>query len=187
MFHHSIYILILYYILNIFSLQSGIHLETAGTAFLPVDMNALLLGNWSVATTVACVFKCHNNFECRTFNFDSTTNQCQLFEGDKMATGSMIGAPSSAFIAGSIDLSEPDFENYNKSCDQCEDTRFLRCVNGQCGCQQHTYWNGTMCLPQSPMPCTECQQNMDMCRLDIGLACQSYNKCDCKFTVYVRI
>ena len=96
MFHHSIYILILYYISNIFSLQSRIYLETAGIVFLPVDINALLLGNWSVATTVACVFKCFNNFECRTFNFDSTTNQCQLFEGDKMATGSMIGAPTNS-------------------------------------------------------------------------------------------
>lgn len=187
MFHYSIYILILHCISNIVSLQSRVYLEKAGTTFIPDDMDALLLGTWSAETTVACVYKCYTNLVCRTFNYDSSTSRCQLFEGDTVATGSMHGTSSSTAIAGSIDVSEQDFENFNKSCDQCDGTRFLRCVNGQCKCQEHTYWNGTMCLPQSSMACTECEQNMDMCRVDMGLACQSFNRCHCEFIMSVRV
>ena len=187
MFRHSIYILPLYYISNIVSFQSRIYLEKAGTRFVPDDMDALLLDTWSVETTMACAYRCYNNFRCRTFNFDSSTSQCQLFEGDTVATGSMVEMSSSAFIAGYIDVSELDFENYNRLCYRCDSTRFLRCVAGQCKCQEYTYWNGTMCLPQSPVPCTQCEQNMNMCRVDMGLDCQSFNRCHCEYIVSIRI
>ena len=93
-----------------------------------------------------------STFECRTFNFDKDTKQCQLLEGDTIATGSIIPSSSSP-IAGSIDLLESDYKDYGKSCDHCDEKRFLRCVNNTCDCRQHTYWNGTLCLPQLLIPC----------------------------------
>jgi hypothetical protein len=187
MFHHLIFILIHYCISNTFSFQSYTSLGELGTEFSPVNRNALLLDTLSVATTIRCAAQCNQLFECRTFNFDSSTKQCQLFEGDLIATGSIRSSSSSTSVIGTIRLLESDFQDHGKSCDHCSENRFLRCVNNNCDCRQHTYWNGSMCLPQLPVSCVECQQNMTMCRTDLGLACQSYNKCDCKFILTLNI
>jgi PAN domain len=186
MFHHLIFILIHYCVSNTFSFQSYTILGDLGTEFSPVNMNALCLDTRSAITSRECAYACHQNFECRTFNFDENTRQCQLFEGDTVATGSIIQSSSSTSVVGSIELLETDFNGYGQPCDRCSVNRFLRCVNGVCDCQQHTYWNGNVCLPQLPVLCAACQQNKNMCRTDLGLTCQSFNKCDCKLYIFIE-
>lgn len=155
-------------------------LDNLGTQFAPIDKNAIHLTDISAQTRINCAYQCSIYPQCRTFNFDSTTQICQLFQGDTIATGSTVAGAQTSVI-GSLKLTETLYNAYNKSCDQCSDNRFLRCVNNTCQCEQNTYWNGSFCLPQLPLPCMVCEQNKSMCREDLNLTCQSYNKCDCKF------
>ncbi|CAF0847490.1 unnamed protein product [Adineta ricciae] len=148
-----------------------------GTQFMPIHMNALHLADVSAQTKIKCASQCSAHPQCRTFNFDTATQICQLFQGDTIATGSTVSAVQTSMF-GSVRLMETFFTAYNRSCDQCADNRFLRCVNDTCQCQQNTYWNGSFCLPQLPLPCMECEPNRSMCREDLNLTCQSYSKCD---------
>ena len=168
---------------NAVAFQSYFILDNMGTQFMPIHMNALHLANVSAQTKVKCAYQCSVHPQCRTFNFDTTTQICQLFQGDTIATGSTVSAAQTSMF-GSVRLMEIFFTAYNRSCDQCADNRFLRCVNNTCQCQQNTYWNGSFCLPQLPLPCMECEPNKSMCREDLNLTCQSYNKCDCKFVAH---
>ncbi|UJR08241.1 hypothetical protein I4U23_012514 [Adineta vaga] len=148
-----------------------------GTQFMPINMDALHLGNISVQTKMKCAIQCHSNHQCRTFNFDTSTQICQLFQGDKFATGTIVPG-AQTIVAGSFKWMNTLFDAHGQPCNACKDNRFLRCVNSLCDCQQNTYWDGTVCLPQLPMPCMECEPSKNMCRSDLSLTCQSYNKCD---------
>ena len=76
-----------------------------------------------------------------------------------------------------------NFKTYHQSCGKCNDNRFLRCINNQCECQEHTFWNGSLCLAQMPNVNMDCKQNMNMCRTDLDLTCGSYDKCVSKYII----
>lgn len=180
MFSHIFWIFISYCIFNIVSFDSNTILSDFGKEYSPIDINASLLSHQIAISPMKCIFQCHEYFRCQIFNYDLNTHQCQLFEGDLFSTGSIILSSSTTSVVGQILLLQSNFKSYNQSCNQCKDNRFLRCINNKCVCHEHTYWNGTFCLPQIVIPNIACQQDMNMCRTDLDLTCQFFNKCVCK-------
>ncbi|CAF1507247.1 unnamed protein product [Adineta ricciae] len=163
-------IILLCYFLTTTSFQ-GEHfaLSGQGNRFQPID-NIQLLSNFSnVDVTASCAMYCLQNTFCRTFDFDSISHQCHLYEGS-VDTGMIIPANSSNII-GWIEILPSMFHLYNASADQCKDNRYLSSdiVSNRCQCPDRTFWNGSMCLNQRFIGDT-CQEN-NWCRNDLNIGC----------------
>jgi hypothetical protein len=149
-------------------------LSQAGSQFKPANPVELLGAYTNVRAIIPCATLCYRNSLCRTFDFDSSSQQCRLFEGS-VDTGTLLpNFPST--VVGWINMTPSLFNLYNVSNDQCVDDRFLdsQTVSGLCECPIHTFWNGSMCLNQGFANDT-CENN-DWCRADLWINC-TLGKC----------
>ena len=146
-------------------------LTTVGNKFAATNALELLSTFPNVRTVIRCAMLCYHNSLCRTFDFDSSSKECRLFEGS-VDTGSLLpNFPSS--VVGWINLKPSAFSLHNASNDRCVDNRFLDSdtSSGRCECPIHTFWNGSMCLNQRFINgnCT----NNNWCRIDLWMNCTS--------------
>jgi len=144
-------------------------LNRAGNQFKAANVVELLSTSSNVRTIISCVMLCYRNSLCRTFDFDSSSGQCRLFEGS-VDTGRLL--PNFATtIVGWINMSPSMFSLYNASSDQCVDNRFLdsETLSDRCECPIHTFWNGSMCLNQR-FDNDTCENN-NWCRTDLWINC----------------
>ncbi|CAF4353921.1 unnamed protein product [Adineta steineri] len=168
--------------------QSRIVYYPIGTQYSPVNQAAQLLSTTITNSLKACAIACNQNVLCRIIEYDiSASGQCRLFEGDIDTTGSIITLPSQSRV-GVVQISASLFSQHGFSCDtSCQENRYLTCQNDStCQCMPHTYWNKTasICMPQSSLLGAPCQQNMSMCREDLGYSCLPNNQCGCKLHLF---
>ncbi|CAF1267301.1 unnamed protein product [Didymodactylos carnosus] len=155
--------------------QSHIYRADFGTSFIPADPIELISTIW-VSSEISCTETCNINLLCRTYDYDTLSKRCRLFEGE-ITTGHVnrsAAIPSTSRVS-SIAYTEQLYLVYNQTCDKCQINRYLLCINDICQCTPHTYWNGYMCLNQryNGSIC----QNDQWCRNDKNLICSSSNFC----------
>jgi hypothetical protein len=119
-----------------------------------------------------CLAMCNLNPQCRTAVYDSTSEHCQLYEGE-ISTGKIIWSNRKTSIVGGIIYSSTFYASYNKTGDQCQYNRYLRIDSSSnlCICPINTFWNGTMCLNQLYNG-SSCISN-EWCRTDLNLVCDA--------------
>ncbi|CAF1302395.1 unnamed protein product [Didymodactylos carnosus] len=61
--------------------QSRIHVDDFGTSFTPADPIELI-NTISVSSEIACAQTCNVNSLCRTFDYDTLSKRCRVFEGE---------------------------------------------------------------------------------------------------------
>ncbi|CAF3966600.1 unnamed protein product [Adineta steineri] len=116
-----------------------------GSEFLPIDSSELLLSTMA-PNRRRCAIACHNQWACRTFDYDSISQRCRLYEGD-LTTGFIVTSSSASSIVMSIELSSNTYAStHNQPCEACVDSRYEQCLNNICQCPPHTYWNGITTL-----------------------------------------
>ena len=154
-----------------------------GNRFQPADSVELLSVSSNVRSTMSCAILCYQDSLCRTFDFDSNSKQCRLFEGS-FDTGSHQPNFSSTVI-GWIKINPSMFDLYNATSDQCANSRFLDSagLSRRCDCPIHTFWNGSMCLNQR-FRGDFCLDN-NWCRIDLSIHCVlSVSVCNGKIYVF---
>ena len=142
-----------------------------GHRFQPAKNVEFLSISTNVRSTISCAMICYRHSLCRTFDFDSTSKGCRLFEGS-FDTGSLRPNFSST-VVGWINIDPSMFSLYNAISSQCADNRFLNSttLSGLCECPIHTFWNGSMCLNQRYAG-GNCS-GTNWCRTDLWLNCTS--------------
>ncbi len=159
--------------------QSISDISSPGHEFVPIDSSHPPLLTFMAKKLLYCYLQCNQLAECRTFDFDSSSQQCRLWDGD-LTTGSIAASPSKPqSVVGTIRLSSSNYVNINnQTCDACAQSRYETCDTNSntCQCPSNTFWNGSMCLPQLFLNQT-CSQ-ADACRSDLNLTCQP----SCDFT-----
>ncbi|CAF1175423.1 unnamed protein product [Didymodactylos carnosus] len=150
----------------------------AGVEFHPIHPNELLSIMTNIKTSLDCFFKCKQNRQCRTFDYDRRYFRCRLFEGS-MSTGFVIDSTSLTIAVGELDYNPKFYEHYNKTCDHCQNSHFLECINDLCLCPKNTFWNDTICVNQFYVG-ANCSSD-DWCRKDLDLICSiDKNICSCQ-------
>lgn len=91
--------------MRIHTYDSTFSLSSKGREFRP-KMNITLLLSASTRTAMQCAILCNELCSCRTFNFDFSSQQCQLFEAD-LLTGSIVSSPSPSSMVGTIRIFPP--------------------------------------------------------------------------------
>ncbi|CAF4623809.1 unnamed protein product, partial [Rotaria socialis] len=152
-------------------------LSLQGHAFQP-QYGVQLIFNNTAQSLLLCAATCSQNPPCRTFDYDSSSHRCRLFEAD-LVNGAIIAVASQTSIVGSVILSASLYASmYNQSCSACQENRYQTCssTTNRCQCPGNSYWNGSMCLLQLFENAT-CSQ-IDACRSDLNLSCiiNSYNE-----------
>ncbi len=165
---------------EIFTAQ--IVLSNLGTEYVPVVMSAQLVSTILADSIKKCAELCTANILCRVYDYGvSISNQCRLFEGDTNTLGQIASSSSTQSIVGTIQLSPNLFAEYGSPCISfCYHSRYLQCgTNFTCECMPHTYWDpsSSMCLPQSPILGSPCEQNLSMCREDLNYTCLQFYEC----------
>ena len=130
-----------------------------------------LLSTKTLSTFTRCAAACDQLVSCRTFDYDSTSKQCRLFEGDS-STGSIISSSSSTSFVGSIRIAADLYSPiHNLSCQFCEQNRYEVCSmnTSTCQCPEHAYWNGYICALQ--LFTNDTCENAIECRSDLNLTC----------------
>ena len=186
------YAIILFWFLNsvnsqTFS-QSRFDYLSPGKQFSPANLSAQLISTLSTSSLRRCAIACHMQSLCRIFDYEVyLSQQCRLFEGDLTTMGSAISSPSSNSRVGVLQITSTLFAAHGLPCpSQCEHSRYLACKNGStCECFPHHYWDNSMCLPQSCVVGSPCNQNKSMCRQDIQLFCLRLNQCGRKLYINV--
>ncbi|CAF1230640.1 unnamed protein product [Didymodactylos carnosus] len=156
--------------------RPGIFKTDFGTSFTPADPIELI-NTISVSSQIRCAQTCNVNSLCRTFDYDTLSKRCRLFEGE-ITTGLVnrsAAIPSTSRV-GSIAYTPQIYLAYNRTCDQCQINRYLLCISNTCQCTPYTYWNGYMCLNQGYNG-SVCQ-NDQWCRNDKNLTCSSSDFCE---------
>lgn len=119
--------------------------------------------------------ECNEHIQCRSFDYDSQSSSCPLFESNS-ETGQIISTNTSSARVWMTILSAELYAGYGKPCEQCITNRYLLCsVNQTCGCPSHTYWNGSLCINQRYQD--EPRQIDDWCRTDFGYLCSELKWC----------
>lgn len=93
--------------------QSCIDLCNDGFEFVPFDDGDHLL-NLTTDLLTSCARICALTTHCRTFNYNSHSQQCQLFQGDIDTVGSIISSNSSHATCGSVVLNNENFVDYGR-------------------------------------------------------------------------
>jgi hypothetical protein len=113
---------------------------------------------------------CNLNVQCRTFDYDSSSLVCRLFEG-AFETGCSVPVSPTSRI-GFLKYTPTLFTAFQQSCSQCINSRYLTCSNSTCQCPLHSFWNGNQCENQR-YENASCSNN-EWCRNDLfGLICVS--------------
>jgi hypothetical protein len=111
---------------------------------------------------------CYVNVQCRTFDYDSSSLVCRLFEG-ALDTGHIVSAASTSRV-GFLNYFPIFFTAFHQPCSQCTQNRYLTCSNNTCQCPFHSFWNGSQCENQR-YENASCL-NDEWCRNDpFGLIC----------------
>ena len=150
--------------------QSRIAFSPTAHEFQPRNSIQLILVT-TVRSRIICSAACNEQPACRTFDYDSASSRCRLFEADG-TTGSIISSASPTSVVGSVLISPSQFlRTHNQSCEVCQEDRYEYCsTNGStCQCRPHAFWNGSVCLLQLYENDT-CSQT-DACRSDLNLTC----------------
>jgi hypothetical protein len=120
---------------------------------------------------------CNLNIQCRTFDYDSSSLICRLFEG-ALNTGYTVPAASTSRI-GSLAYTPVLFTTFNQPCSECLESRYLTCSNNTCQCPLHSFWDGNQCENQR-YDNASCLNNQ-WCRNDLlGLFCSVSDVCTSK-------
>ncbi|CAF4675438.1 unnamed protein product [Rotaria socialis] len=150
--------------------SSTLSLSLQGHEFQP-QYGVQLIFNNTAQSLLLCATACTQNLPCRTFDYDSSSHRCRLFEAD-LTNGAIIAMASQTSIVGSVILSASLYASmYNQSCSACQENRYQTCssTTNTCQCPGNSYWNGSMCLLQLFANAT-CSQ-IDACRSDFNLSC----------------
>lgn len=128
-----------------------------------------LLESLFIPSLIRCSTLCIRLTDCRTFDYEPSTNRCRLFQGI-FDTGKISNGSSKI---GSLPVESRFFTDlFDASCDACVNNRYLICSNeGSCRCPRNTFWNGSICQNQlyEGAPCNQDQ----WCRNDLGLTCSA--------------
>ncbi len=145
-------------------------LSTIGTQFQPANQVELLATFSNTPTTVSCAMHCYYDSLCRTFDFDSNSQKCRLFEGS-VDTGILLSTSLLSSVVGWINIPPSTYDMYNAPSNQCVNNRFLvsDVSSGLCQCPIYTFWNGSMCLNQRYAG--EVCENNNWCRTDLNISC----------------
>ncbi|CAF3874554.1 unnamed protein product [Rotaria magnacalcarata] len=130
-----------------------------------------LIFNKTAQSRLLCAAACNQNPSCRTFDYDSSSHRCRLFEAD-LTNGAIIATTSQTSIVGNVILSASLYASmYNQSCSACRENRYQTCssTTNTCQCPGNSYWNGSMC-PLQLFENATCSQP-DACRSDCNLSC----------------
>ena len=162
--------------------QSSISLTPLGTAFLPGESIELVDVFYSVRSLIRCTMQCNQNRRCRTFDYDSSSRVCRLFEGQFSTGTALYNATFSSSRIGAISISTNTqiYSTYNQTCDQCimDANRYLECMNGFCQCPLNNFWNVQACLNQVYNG-SHCNHSFPSCRQDFNLTCSNItNTCE---------
>ncbi|CAF2205774.1 unnamed protein product [Rotaria magnacalcarata] len=150
--------------------SSTLSLSLQGHEFQP-QYGVQLIFNEAAESLLLCAAVCSQNPSCRTFDYDSSSHCCRLFEAD-LTNGAIIAATSQTSIVGSVILSASLYASmYNQSCSACRENRYQTCssTTNTCQCPGNSYWNGSMC-PLQLFENATCSQP-DACRSDLNLSC----------------
>lgn len=150
--------------------ECPVSLSSMGQEFRP-KMNITLLLHTSIRTHIRCATLCHKIITCRTFNYDASSKQCQLFEADA-STGEIVSSPSLSSLVGTVHIIPSLYTlSHNRPCTTCLHSRYEICSTNTntCQCPSHTYWNGQICALRLFLndACTQA----DSCRSDLNLTC----------------
>ncbi|CAF1399896.1 unnamed protein product [Rotaria magnacalcarata] len=150
--------------------SSTLSLNLQGYEFQP-QYGVQLIFNETAESLLLCAAVCSQNPSCRTFDYDSSSHRCRLFEAD-LTNGAIIAMTSQTSIVGSVILSASLYASmYNQSCSACRENRYQTCssTTNMCQCPGNSYWNGSMC-PLQLFANATCSQ-IDACRSDLNLSC----------------
>ncbi|CAF0982241.1 unnamed protein product [Adineta steineri] len=149
------------------------NLSDWGNQFQPANL-VELLSTINVRSLIRCAAACDLNIQCRTFDYDSLSNVCRLFEG-AINTGYIVPSNSSSRV-GALQLVSNDFTSFGQPCSECTQTRYLTCLNNTCQCPPNTFWNNIECENQRYIDAS-CNNNQ-WCRYNtLGLICSIFNNC----------
>lgn len=151
-------------------MQSHTIWGSSNEEYQPSHPSILILQAASVESLSRCTTLCHSNPRCRIMDYDHSSKQCRLFQGD-LTTGQIVSSSSSTSRVGAIQLSAEQYSSYNQSCDHCENNRELLCQNQLCQCPPETLWNGSMCRPQLFLG-ANCSRT-EMCRQALNYTCSN--------------
>ena len=148
------------------------NLNTNGYQFQPVNSIELLTTSYNIRTIAQCAILCYANGLCRTYDYDSNSQQCRLFEAS-FDIGTLQSTSVSTNIVGWFDMDPSLFSLYNAPASQCSDNRYLysNTISNLCECLVHTFWNNSMCINQRFAGETCANQNW--CRNDLLIYCVS--------------
>jgi hypothetical protein len=114
------------------------------------------------------------NVQCRTFDYDSVSLVCRLFEGAFDTQYFVSAAPTSR--VGFLKYIPIFFTVYQQACSQCAENRYLNCSNNTCESPLHSFWNGSQCINQR-YENASCLTD-EWCRNDpFGLICSMSHIC----------
>ena len=150
--------------------QSYMVMSSNGLEFQPRSSIQLLLTK-TFSMFTPCAAACNQLVLCRTFDYDSTSKQCRLFEGDS-STGSIVSSSSSTSFVGTVRISADLYSSiHNFPCQACEQNRYEVCSTNTstCQCPAHTYWDGYICALQ--LFTNDTCENSISCRTDLNLSC----------------
>ncbi|CAF1124663.1 unnamed protein product [Adineta steineri] len=160
--------------------------SSVGYEFQPRHSIQLILIT-TARSRIICSATCNEQPACHTFDYDSASGRCRLFEADQ-TVGSIIASTSLTSVVGNVLILQSQFDHtYNQSCEACQEDRYQYCsINGStCQCRPHTFWNGSVCLLQLFENDT-CSQ-IDACRTDFNLTCATeygqFSVCASAFTI----
>ena len=128
--------------------QSFITISAKGYEFLPVNHIAFL-DQFNCLSFHSCAKACNFNFRCRTFDYDTMSQQCRLFE-DESFTDQIILSNSQFSRVGSILYAPALYPQgvFNYPCDNaCMLNRYFLCdpTLNTCQCPINTFWDGQVC------------------------------------------
>ena len=156
--------------------QSLTDLTPFGTAFQPRQQIELLGTFANIQSLTICLIHCHQNRQCRTFDYDESSRICRLFEGDfstgTVTANSNLSSSRVGAILYNTAHTAQSYLLYNETCDQCSTNtnRYLQCRNNTCQCPENTYWNGQVCLNQLYNG-SNCSHGWSSCREDLNITC----------------
>ena len=151
--------------------ESRIAITPAGYEF-QLRYSIQLLASTTAQTILTCSAACNQLSSCRTFDFDSVSKRCRLFEADSVTTGSIIVSSSSTSRVGTVQISSDLYSStHNQPCTLCSIDRYETCSSNTstCQCPRNSYWNGSVCALQLFENDTCGQQYI--CRSDLNLTC----------------
>ncbi|UJR12669.1 hypothetical protein I4U23_016843 [Adineta vaga] len=159
--------------------KSVFNISSLGRQFVPFDNSLPPLLTFTAKRMLYCSLECNKRIDCRTYDFDSDSKQCRLWDVDT-TTGFVVASPSKPrSVVGTIRLSFNTYvHSHNQSCNKCFDSRYELCDTNSntCQCPLKTFWNGSMCLVQ--LLRNQICSGMNVCRSDLNLSCQP----SCDFT-----